>query len=145
VQSGEPHRAPRLFPASLRSSQGNAPSNQLQSLQARVPILADDDVIVHGDAERSGDRDDLLGHLDVGLRRRRVAGRMVVHLMSGRFIYLRRLSFSMRFARQGTRIGDGIRLHSGLISLGHDRSPMRRVMFTFIKVALRYWCGHLRE
>jgi hypothetical protein len=32
-----------------------------------VPILADDDVIVHGDAERAVDRDDLLGHLDVGL------------------------------------------------------------------------------
>jgi hypothetical protein len=35
---------------------------------------ADDDVVVHGDAERAGDIDDRLGHLDVGLRRRRIAG-----------------------------------------------------------------------
>jgi hypothetical protein len=30
---------------------------------------------VHGDAERSGDRNDPLGHLDVGSRRRRFAWR----------------------------------------------------------------------
>ena len=29
----------------------NASLHQPQSLQARVPVLADDDVIVHGDAE----------------------------------------------------------------------------------------------
>jgi hypothetical protein len=27
-------------------------SNQPQPLQARVPVFADDDVVVHGDAER---------------------------------------------------------------------------------------------
>jgi hypothetical protein len=36
-------------------------------------------VVVHGDAERAGDVDDRLGHLDVGLRRRWIAGRVVVH------------------------------------------------------------------
>jgi hypothetical protein len=43
-----------------------------------VAILADDDVIVHGNAERAGDGDDLLGHLDVGLRRRRIARGVVM-------------------------------------------------------------------
>jgi len=31
-----------------------------------MPILADDDVIMHRDAERAGDVDDLLGHLRSG-------------------------------------------------------------------------------
>src|SRR5215475_5921645 len=53
-------------------------SDQLQPLQARVPVLADDDVVVHGDAERLRHLDDRLRHLDVGARRRRVAGGMVV-------------------------------------------------------------------
>jgi hypothetical protein len=52
--------------------------NQLQPLHARMAVLADDDVIVHGDAERTGDVDDRLGHLDIRLRRRRIAGGMVV-------------------------------------------------------------------
>jgi hypothetical protein len=43
-----------------------------------MPVLADDDVIVHGDAERRGDVDDRLGHLDIGLRRRRIARGVVV-------------------------------------------------------------------
>jgi hypothetical protein len=40
-------------------------SNQPQPLQACVPLLADDDVVVHGDTERLRHIDDLLGHLDV--------------------------------------------------------------------------------
>ena len=40
--------------------------DQPQPLQARVAVLADDDVVVHGDAERARHRDDRLGHLDVG-------------------------------------------------------------------------------
>lgn len=43
-----------------------------------MAVLADDDVIVHRDAERVGDADDRLGHLDVGRRRCRIAGRMIV-------------------------------------------------------------------
>src|SRR3954471_13266543 len=53
-------------------------SDQLQPLQTRMPVLADDDVIVHGNAERGGDLDDRLGDVDIGLRRRRVAGGVVV-------------------------------------------------------------------
>ena len=39
-----------------------------------MPALADDDVIVHGDAERLGDVDDGFRHLDVRARRSWVAG-----------------------------------------------------------------------
>lgn len=53
--------------------------NQPQSPQARVAILADDDVIVHGDAERLRYRDDAVRHVDVGARGRWIAGGMVVH------------------------------------------------------------------
>ena len=41
--------------------------------------LADDDVVVHGDAELGGGLLDLAGHLDVGLGGRGIAGRVVVH------------------------------------------------------------------
>ena len=42
--------------------------NQLQPPQARVPLLADDEVIVHGDAERLCHLDDDARHFDVGAR-----------------------------------------------------------------------------
>jgi hypothetical protein len=42
-----------------------------------MPVLADDEVVVHGDAERRGDIDDRLGHPDVRLRRRRIAGGVI--------------------------------------------------------------------
>jgi hypothetical protein len=44
-----------------------------------MPVLADDDVVVHGNAERGGDLDDRLGHLDIGLRGRGVAAGVIVH------------------------------------------------------------------
>jgi Phage integrase family len=50
-----------------------------------MPILADDDVVVHGDAERAGDVDDRLRHLDVGLRRRRIAGGITPHVLRHSF------------------------------------------------------------
>jgi hypothetical protein len=59
------------------------PLDELQSLQAGMPVLADDDVVMHGDAERGRDVDDRAGHLDVGLRWRRIATRMVVHQEDG--------------------------------------------------------------
>jgi hypothetical protein len=34
-----------------------------------MALLADDDVVVHHDAEILGRRHDLLGHLDIGTRR----------------------------------------------------------------------------
>ena len=44
-----------------------------------MAVLADDDVVVHSDPERTRDGDDRLRHLDVGARGGRVAGRMVVY------------------------------------------------------------------
>ena len=44
-----------------------------------MPAPADDHVVVHGDPERLPGVDDILGDGDVGLRRCRVARRMVVH------------------------------------------------------------------
>ena len=44
-----------------------------------MPVLADDDVVVDGNAERGGDLDDRLSHMDIGLRWRRIAGGVVVH------------------------------------------------------------------
>ena len=44
-----------------------------------MAVLADDDVVVHGNAERLGNVNDRLRHLDVGVARRRVAGRVIVH------------------------------------------------------------------
>jgi len=43
-----------------------------------VAVPPDDDVIVHDDAERFRDRDDLERHVDVLGRGRGIAGRMIV-------------------------------------------------------------------
>ena len=43
-----------------------------------MALLADDDVVMHHDAEILRRRDDLLGHLDIGAGRRRVAGGVIV-------------------------------------------------------------------
>jgi hypothetical protein len=53
-------------------------SNQLQALQTGMPFLADDDVVVHGNTKRLRHGDDLLRHLDVRARRRRIAGGMIM-------------------------------------------------------------------
>ena len=52
--------------------------NQLQSLQARVTVLADDQMIMHGNFEGFAHRDDLTGELDVVGRRLWIAGWMIV-------------------------------------------------------------------
>ena len=54
-----------------------------------MSVPADDDVVVHGNAERGRDIDDRLGHLDVGLRRRRIAGGVVVENRPIRRQYLK--------------------------------------------------------
>lgn len=43
-----------------------------------MTLLADNDVVMHDDAERLGRLDDGAGHLDVGTRGFRIAGRVVV-------------------------------------------------------------------
>ena len=58
---------------------GLVPRSELaEGPQAQLRPGADDDVVMHGDPERLGDVDDRFRHLDVGLRRRRIAGGMVV-------------------------------------------------------------------
>ena len=47
-------------------SGGGERLHQLQPLQTRVPVLADNNVIVHRNPERPGNVDDRLGHVDVG-------------------------------------------------------------------------------
>ena len=53
-------------------------SDQPQPLEAGVAVPADDDVVVDRDAEGLGRLDDGLRHVDVGVRRRRVARGVVV-------------------------------------------------------------------
>lgn len=43
-----------------------------------MAVAADDDVIVDRDTKRAGGIDDLLGHIDIGARRRRIARGMIV-------------------------------------------------------------------
>ena len=53
-------------------------SEEAQRPEAGGPVAADHQVVVNGDAQGAGGFDDFLGHGDVGLGRRRVAGWMVV-------------------------------------------------------------------
>ncbi len=48
-----------------------------------MPVPADDDMIVYRDPERLCDLRDLPRHLDVGARRCRIAGGMIVHQNDG--------------------------------------------------------------
>lgn len=67
-QMGQSRRFARFAARSTLTPKRRRRLDQLHSPQARMPVLADDDVIVHGNAQRLGDVDDGLGHLDVGLR-----------------------------------------------------------------------------
>ena len=53
-------------------------SHQLQRLETRVAVLADDEVVVHGNAQWPRDLDDGPRHVDVGARGSGIAGGMVV-------------------------------------------------------------------
>ena len=81
VGLGTPSKGPvypyeRIFPYAFFCEPN--PSNQFQPLHAGVAFLADDDVVVHGNAERLRHVDDRLRHLDVGVRRRWVARGVIV-------------------------------------------------------------------
>lgn len=52
--------------------------NQPEPPEAGMAVAPDDDVVVHAYAERLGRVDDHLRHVDVGARRSRIAGGMVV-------------------------------------------------------------------
>ena len=70
-----------------------------------MPILAGDDAVVHGYAERGGDPDDRPGHLDAGLRWCRIAGGVAVQENAVRKIALMSFSFFDAAGRQGAWIG----------------------------------------
>ena len=53
--------------------------DQLQPFQAGMTFFANNDVVMHSDAERLGDLQNRMRHLDVRAARRGVARRMVVH------------------------------------------------------------------
>jgi hypothetical protein len=87
-----------------------------------MPLLADDNVVVHGNAERLRHLDDLLGHLDVRAGRRRVAGGMVVHNKTIRTTLLIFFEFFDGVGGQGTSIRGGTPRLGGIIMLPHARS-----------------------
>jgi hypothetical protein len=85
-----------------------APSHQLQRLRARVPILADDDVVVHGDPKRPGHVDDGLGHLDVrACEGRGIAGGLIVQETAARSSRLMLFDFYVSVGSVGSRSGGG--------------------------------------
>jgi hypothetical protein len=55
------------MPTSSDATVGDA-SNQAHVFEARVALIAEDDVIARGNAERLCERDDLLRHLNVCAR-----------------------------------------------------------------------------
>ena len=48
-----------------------------------MALFADDDVVVNDDAERFAGGHDRLGHLDIGARRGRITGRVIVYQHNG--------------------------------------------------------------
>src|SRR5207302_9678662 len=81
--------------------------DQLHPLQTRMPVLADDDGVVHGNAERCCNLDDRLGHVDIRLRWRRIAGGVVVQRSNARSIPLTTLAVLRLRVAQGSAIGSG--------------------------------------
>src|SRR5690242_2101978 len=58
-------------------------SNEPEVAQAAVAAVADNQVVVHGHAERGGGLDNVLGYRDVGLRGGGIARGVVVHQDQG--------------------------------------------------------------
>jgi hypothetical protein len=103
---GETHHLSRkLFARLSRAQRILQNSHQLQRLETRMPVLADDEMVVHGNPERTRDLDDRLGHLDVGARRRGIAGRMIVEDQSLPTSTLILFDFLRHNGSQGTCIG----------------------------------------
>jgi hypothetical protein len=106
-----------------------------------MPALPDDDVIMHRYPERPRDVDDRAGHLDVRLRWRRIAGRVIVHQPTVRATAVISFGFWLSRPQQGTWTG-GCRwelfvmiplLHSPSRSMlsGHVRCPLWSPQRTF--------------
>ena len=58
-------------------------SHQLERLQTRVAVFADDEMVVHRNAQWPRDLDDRPRHVDVGARGGGIARGMVVHQNHG--------------------------------------------------------------
>jgi hypothetical protein len=106
----------------VRSAPNQTLLDQLQPFQARMPILADDDVVVHGNSERFRRRDDRLRHVDVGARGGGIAGRMVVHQPTARVSALISQNVSNHPNQQGTGIGGGKSFEFFIITFRHAAS-----------------------
>ena len=62
--------------------------NQPLPLHAGMPVLADNDMVVHRDSQRRGDVDDRAGHLDVRLRRRGIPEEwLCINILEGRISF----------------------------------------------------------
>jgi hypothetical protein len=123
-------------------------SYQPQPLQTRMPVLADDDVIVHRDAERRCDVDDRRGHLNIGLRRCRIAGGMIVQDALETTYRIERLTRTSRAnsdrgRQQGAVIGDCSR-SSRQQALRHGRSFWSTPAHLHFRVCLGDHSGHRR-
>lgn len=93
--------------------------DQLQPFQAGVALRADDDVVVHRDAERLGDIHDRLRHLDVAARRRRIARRMIVREPTRCLRALKSEQFAVVTSELGAVIGGGSKCPFVIIPVGH--------------------------
>ena len=65
-------------------------SHKSQSLEAGMPVLADDDMVMHRNAKRTGGLHDRLRHVDIRPRRGGITGRMIVQLPTELSIQLNR-------------------------------------------------------
>ena len=63
---------------------GGAPLQQAAAAKAQFRPLADDQMVVHDDGQGHQGRDDGLGHRDVRLTGRWIAGGVIVHQYDGR-------------------------------------------------------------
>ena len=82
-----------------------------------MPVLADDDVVMHRYAEWARDIDDGLGHVNIGLRWRRIAGRVVVQEATTLCIPLQHLKIFSKIEYLGAANGDGMSRPSVIITL----------------------------
>lgn len=72
-----------------------------------MTVAADDDMVMHGDPERTRHGDDVAGHADVGLARRRIAAGMIVDQTTLIHILLILLLFLESLIPVGPEIGGG--------------------------------------
>ena len=105
-------------------------SHQLQRLETRVAVLADDEVVVHGNAQWPRDLDDGPRHVDVGARGSGIAGGMVVQNQTRPSSTLISFNFCSSPGRRGTCIGGGNWCLFVLITCGLHCSPPQALWST---------------